>query len=228
MGKDEADKLFESNYRLIREKAKRHARNVRQFDGATLFEDLVQEGLLAAWTALHNYDEEKAKIGTFTGNVIWRHLQGVLGRELAQKRIPHVWRFDTHDGCWVYKPHTDSQRYDEQDWLGERITANSVYSNRLQDLDPTMCDYILDMSPTPDQIHDWGEDEKIMALLRLRVLYRLRGRDGQVFMAKLIPADPDDNSNVKIAGDLSLTVNQVNYSLAKIRGVVNEVIAIDK
>ena len=232
MAKVEADALFEEHYRVIRRGARKHAWNHRGVGAILGFEDLVQEGLIAAWKSLSRYDAEKSQVSTYTWNVIWRHLQGVLGKEMAQKRMLHGWLQNDESGEWEFKAWPQLPSYNEQVILEKADTTSDVRGSRgsycsMLD-DPVLCEYIENATPNPDQAYEWSKEDQITALLRLQVLYRLGGREGKVFMAKVTPPDPDFTSNVEIANLLGLTVNQVNWSLIKIRGVVNDVIQLNK
>lgn len=232
MAVEEANKLFAEHYEVINDKSHFHARRTWGIGHLYGFNDLLQEARLVSWQALHKFDEKKASVPTYVSGAIRNRMADIVGHTLAQKRHPHAYvgKEDVKGiKCWKFQP-VAVVLYDEAYWVERLASAKTkfgCYPGSEMEMDETSLIYTIDSTPSPGEVYQYKEDERIEKILRLMVLSRLTGRDALVFWGKVNP--PDERcSNVQLAKTLHLTLNQLNYSLDKIKRVVNEVVMVDK
>jgi len=197
---------------FIKAKAKRIKRWVNGVD----YEDAVQEGRLALLAALSKYDYNKGELEPYIGRVLDNMYKTMLYEMLCVSRMPRAVIRDAEDK-WVQIPVPP-------------LSLHSMlqYGNEGQQPEPYEPPSDI---PTPEDGARFNELEHQAGVFRMKMLYKLKGRDKQVFECRVNPpvsflkmvqnlgGDIANPTNLHIAEYLGVDKNAVDWSLYKIKGL---------
>jgi len=200
---------------FIKAKANRIKRWVNGVD----YEDAVQEGRMALLAALSKYDCEKGELEPYIGRVLDNTYKSMLYEMLCASRMPRAVIRDAKNK-WVQIPvpplslHTMLQYGNE----GHQAASYEPPSGIM----------------TPEDGAKFNELEAQAAIFRMKMLYKLKGRDKRVFECRTNPpvsllkmvqnlgGDIANPTNLHIAEYLGVDKNAVDWSLYKIKGLFTE------